>query len=89
MVEATIGWLETYPVNHATARNTILGLERQILWQHGTPEKIESDNGTHFRNNLINSWAKKHSIEWVYRIPYYPQVSGKIERYSGLLKTML
>ncbi|RMC19526.1 hypothetical protein DUI87_03083 [Hirundo rustica rustica] len=28
MVEATTGWLETYPVPHATARNTILGLEK-------------------------------------------------------------
>ncbi|RMC04311.1 hypothetical protein DUI87_19130 [Hirundo rustica rustica] len=31
MVEATTGWLETYPVPHATARNTILGLEKQVL----------------------------------------------------------
>ncbi|GAB0208978.1 hypothetical protein GRJ2_003363500 [Grus japonensis] len=50
MVEATTGWLETYPVPHATAWNTILGLEKQVLWRHGTPERIESDNGTHFRN---------------------------------------
>ncbi|RMB98554.1 hypothetical protein DUI87_24770 [Hirundo rustica rustica] len=28
MVEATTGWLETHPVPHATARSTILGLER-------------------------------------------------------------
>ncbi|XP_067999115.1 NBAS subunit of NRZ tethering complex isoform X2 [Melanerpes formicivorus] len=28
MVEANTGWLETYPVPHATARNTILSLER-------------------------------------------------------------
>ncbi|RMB96504.1 hypothetical protein DUI87_27037 [Hirundo rustica rustica] len=28
MVEATRGWLETYPVPHATARNTILSLEK-------------------------------------------------------------
>ncbi|KAK4810476.1 hypothetical protein QYF61_004256 [Mycteria americana] len=48
MVETTTGWLETYPVPHATARNTILGLEKQVLWRHGTPERIESDNGTHF-----------------------------------------
>ncbi|RMC03707.1 hypothetical protein DUI87_19699 [Hirundo rustica rustica] len=53
MVEATTGWLETYPVPHATARNTILGLEKQVLWRHGTPERIESDNGTHFKNGLI------------------------------------
>ncbi|RMC05667.1 hypothetical protein DUI87_17752 [Hirundo rustica rustica] len=63
MVEATTGWLETYPVPHATARNTILGLEKQILWRHGTPERIESDNGTHFKNSLINTWAREHGIE--------------------------
>ncbi|RMC19510.1 hypothetical protein DUI87_04122 [Hirundo rustica rustica] len=54
VMEATTGWLETYPVPHATARNTILGLEKQVLWRHGTPERIESDNGTHFKNGLIN-----------------------------------
>ncbi|RMC12085.1 hypothetical protein DUI87_11220 [Hirundo rustica rustica] len=58
MVEATTGWLETYPVPHATARNTILGLEKQVLWRHGTPERIESDNGTHFKNSLINTRAR-------------------------------
>ncbi|KAK4807122.1 hypothetical protein QYF61_018463 [Mycteria americana] len=89
MVEATTGWLETYPVPHASARNTILGLEKQVLWRHGTPERIESDNGTHFRNNLIDTWAKEHGIEWVYHIPYHAPASGKIEQYNGLLKTTL
>ncbi|KAJ7417530.1 hypothetical protein WISP_63891 [Willisornis vidua] len=32
MVEATTGWLEIYPVPHATAWNTILGFEKQVLW---------------------------------------------------------
>ncbi|GAB0206566.1 hypothetical protein GRJ2_003122200 [Grus japonensis] len=80
MVEATTGWLETYPVPHATARNTILGLEKQVLWRRGTPERIESDNGTHFQNNLIDTWAKEHGIEWVYHIPYHAPASGKMER---------
>ncbi|GAB0193865.1 hypothetical protein GRJ2_001851800 [Grus japonensis] len=88
MVEATTGWLETYPVPHATARNTILGLKKQVLQRHGTPERIESDNGTHFRNNLIDTWAKEHGIEWVYHIPYHAPASGKIERAveNGLLR---
>ncbi|KAK4811303.1 hypothetical protein QYF61_023355 [Mycteria americana] len=64
MVEATTGWLEMYPVPHATAWNTLLGLEKQVLWRHGTPERIESDNGTHFRNNLLDTWAKEQGIEW-------------------------
>ncbi|PKU35260.1 hypothetical protein llap_14435 [Limosa lapponica baueri] len=31
MVEVNIRWLETYALPHATARNTILGLEKQVL----------------------------------------------------------
>ncbi|KAK4806926.1 hypothetical protein QYF61_012647 [Mycteria americana] len=89
MVEATTRWLETYPVPHATSRNTILGLEKQVLWRHGTPERIESDSGTHFQNNLIDTWAKEHGIEWVYHIPCHAPASRKIEQYNGLLKTTL
>jgi len=32
MVEATITWLETYPVARATGWNAILRLEKQVLW---------------------------------------------------------
>jgi len=89
MVEATTRCLETYPVPHATAWNTILGLEKEVLWRHGTPERIESNNRTHFRNSLIDTWAKEHGIEWVYRIPYHAPASGKMKQYNGLLKTTL
>ncbi|RMB98855.1 hypothetical protein DUI87_24399 [Hirundo rustica rustica] len=84
MVEATTGWLETYPVPNATARNTILGLEKQVLWRHGTPERIESDNGTHFKNSLINTWAREHGTEWVYHIPYHAPAADKVERHNAL-----
>ncbi|PKU37904.1 hypothetical protein llap_11787 [Limosa lapponica baueri] len=70
MVEGSTGWLETYAVPHATAQNTILGLENQVLWRHGTPERIESDNGTHFKNNLLSTWAKEHGIEWAKANPF-------------------
>jgi len=60
-----LGWLETHAVPHATARNTILGLEKQILWGHGSPERVESDNGTHFKNSLVNTWAKDRGTVWI------------------------
>jgi len=87
VVEATVRWLETYPLPHATAQNAILGLEKQVLWRHGTPGRIESDNGTHFCNSLIDTWDKEHGIKWVYHIPYHAPASGKIQRYNRLLKT--
>ncbi|RMC19750.1 hypothetical protein DUI87_03314 [Hirundo rustica rustica] len=81
--------MDTYPVPHATAQNTILSLEKQILWRHGTPERIESDNGTHFKNSLINTLAREHGIEWIYHIPYHAPAAGKVERCNGPLKTTL
>ncbi|TRZ07196.1 hypothetical protein HGM15179_019908 [Zosterops borbonicus] len=89
MVEATTGWLETYPVPHPTAQNTILGLEKQVLRRHGTPERIESNSGTHFKNSLIESWAREHGIGWVFHIPYHAPASGEVEKCNGLLKTTL
>ncbi|KAJ7423787.1 hypothetical protein BTVI_08793 [Pitangus sulphuratus] len=89
MVETTTGWLDTHPVPHATARNTILGLKKQVLWRHGTLERIESDNGTHFKNSLVTTWVKEHSIEWVYYIPYHAAAAGKVEQCNGWLKTTL
>ncbi|KAK4831741.1 hypothetical protein QYF61_018871 [Mycteria americana] len=31
-------------------------------------ERIESANGTHFQNNLIDTWANEHGIEWVNKL---------------------
>ncbi|RMC21680.1 hypothetical protein DUI87_02548 [Hirundo rustica rustica] len=62
IVETTTGCLDTYPMLHITAWNTILGLEKQVLWPHGTPERFESDNETHFKNSLIDTWAREHDM---------------------------
>jgi len=56
MVEATTGWLETYPVPHATAQNTMLGLEKQVLWRHDTPESAMS------RITGMMSWMATDSL---------------------------
>lgn len=61
MVGATTEWLETYPVPHTAAQNTILGREKP--WRHGTPEGIDSDYWTSFKNSLINLWTREHGTE--------------------------
>lgn len=70
VVEATMGGLVTYPVLHASARSTTLGLEKQVLWQRGTRKRTESDNGTHFQNKVIKSSARKHGIHTTSLIVY-------------------
>lgn len=73
----------------ATVWNTMLGLEKQVLWWHGTSERIELDKGTNFWKKLIDTWTKEHGIEWVYHIRYHAPISGKTEWYNTFLKTTL
>ncbi|PKU29468.1 hypothetical protein llap_20228 [Limosa lapponica baueri] len=49
----------------AIKQNHYLGTEKQVLWRHGTPKRIEWDSRTHFRNSLIDTWAKAYGIEWL------------------------
>lgn len=73
MVEATTGGLEAYLVSLA-----VLGVGKQVLWQHGTPERTESYNGTHFRNHLIrDTWAKEHGTEWLYHVSCWEELLGR------------
>lgn len=51
-MEASIEWTDIYPVSHDTTQNSILGFEKQVLQQHGTPERIKSE--TRFWKHFID-----------------------------------
>ncbi|RMC19224.1 hypothetical protein DUI87_03829 [Hirundo rustica rustica] len=53
MVEATMGWLETYPVPHATAWNTILGLETKSCGGMVPPRELSQTTGLISRTALL------------------------------------
>ena len=56
----------------------------------GAPlKKLIQTKRTHVQNNLRNTWAKEHGIEWVYHICCHAPASRKTEWYSGQLKTTL
>lgn len=56
---------------------------------YGTPEVIESDQGTHFTGATVQKWAEDNNIEWRFHLPYNPTGAGLIERYNGILKAAL
>ena len=62
--------------NHQVAGNSILGLGKQVLRQHSTPERIESDHGTHFLNNLIPG-PKRMALSGCTTYPIMHQPLGK------------
>src|SRR5215211_2026588 len=51
-------WPEARAVSEATAESTAQFLYEQIICQHGCPQIILSDQGTHFNNNTIRELTR-------------------------------
>ena len=54
-----------------------------------SPDIIVSDNGTEFRNNLMDQVLKQLGIEQIFSAPYHPQSNGKLEVFHKYLKPTL
>ena len=50
---------------------------------------ILSDNGTEFKNQLMDKVLQQLQIECIFSIPYHPQSNGKLEVFHKYLKPTL
>ena len=53
------------------------------------PRYILSDNGTEFKNNLMDQLLKQLGIERIFSAPYHPQSNGKLDVFHKYLKPTL
>ena len=59
------------------------------MWDHSTPVEIQSDQGTHFVNDVMRQVVDTMRIVYNVSVPYYPQSNGVVERAIGTIKTKL
>jgi len=52
---------------------------------HGTPKKITTDNGTEFKNGIIQDFVSLHNIEVHYITNYNPTSNSLVERFHSTL----
>lgn len=53
MVDMWSDWVEAVPANHTIAAVVVRALLTEVVPWWGIPEKISSDNGSHFVNTAI------------------------------------
>ncbi|GET55706.1 putative integrase core domain protein [Rhizophagus irregularis DAOM 181602=DAOM 197198] len=82
-------WPEARPVKEATAEQAALFIYEEIICRHGCPAKILSDQGTHFRNQIIEKLMEKFQIKHLFSTPYHPQTNGLVERFNRTLSESL
>src|SRR4051794_30262059 len=78
-------WPEARAVSETTAEAAANFIYEQIICQHGCPQIILSDRGTHFNNNMIKRLMEKFKINHLLSTPYHLQTNGLIERFNRTL----
>ena len=75
-------------IGHATSE-AISDLTKQILSEHGIPDKIISDNGPQYTGASYRKMIKNWNIEHVTSSPGFPQSNGMAERTVQTIKQVL
>ena len=61
----------------------------QYLPVHMCPRYILLDNGTDFKNHLMDQVLQQLGIDHIFSAPYHPQSNGKLEVFHKYLKPTL
>ena len=66
-----------------TAEMTVQALFNEYFCRYGISAVILSDQGSHYRNQLIYNIQKLIGYNHIYSTPYHPQTNGIVECFNG------
>uniref|UniRef100_A0A3P8VXG3 Gypsy retrotransposon integrase-like protein 1 n=1 Tax=Cynoglossus semilaevis TaxID=244447 RepID=A0A3P8VXG3_CYNSE len=88
-VDAYTGWPEAWPTKKEDGKSVIKFLVNHYIPRYGFPEKVRSDNGTHFKNNDLQQVEAMLGLKHSFGTVYHPQSQGKVERMNQTVKNKL
>ena len=84
------GYTFCIPLPDKRAETVLKAYMDHVYCKHGGSLKILSDNGTEFKNKLMEEISKELGVEYkVYSPPYRPQSNGRIESFHYFLKACM
>eukprot|EP00066_Takifugu_rubripes_P015042 XP_011604308.1 PREDICTED: protein NYNRIN isoform X1 [Takifugu rubripes] len=82
-------WVEAIPTSKADANSEARALITEIIPRWGIPEKISSDNATHFVNEALTQISVYLGMNLKRHCAYHPQSGGAVERENRSLKAKM
>ena len=89
VIDHLTGWPEAFPIPDKSADTIVATLINHSLPVHMCPRYILSDNGTEFKNNLMDQVLQQLGIDRIFSAPYHPQSNRKLEVFHKYLKPTL
>ena len=82
-------WPEAFPIPDKSADTIVTTFINEYLPVHMCPCYILSDNGTEFKNSLMDQVLQQLGIDRIFSAPYHAQSNGKLEVFHKYLKPTL
>ena len=79
-------WPEAFPIPDKSADTIVSTFISEYLPVHMCPWYILSDNGTEFKNSLMDQILQQLGIDRIFSAPYHPQSKGKLEVFHKYFK---
>ncbi|MGL5038188.1 MAG: DDE-type integrase/transposase/recombinase, partial [Aeromonas sp.] len=89
VVDGFTGWPEAYPTGKEDSISVIKCLINHYIPHYGFPRRVRSDNGSHFKNDHLQTVEKALGLLHAFGAVYHPQSQGKVERMNLTLKLKL
>ena len=89
IIDYLTGWPEAFPIPDKSADMIVSTFINEYLPVHMCPQCILSDNGTEFKNNLMDQVLHQLGIDRIFSAPYHPQSNGKLKVFHKYLKSTL
>ena len=89
IIDHLTGWPETFPIPDKSADTIVATFINEYLPVHMCSQYILSDNGTEFKNSLMDQVLQQLGIDRIFSAPYHPQSNGKLEVFHKYLKPTL
>ena len=82
-------WPEAFPIPDKSADTIVFTFINEYLPLHMCSQYILSDNGTEFKNSLMDQVLQQLGIDRIFSAPYHPKSNGKLEVFHKYLKPTL
>ena len=89
IIDHLTGWPEAFLIPDKSADTIVATLINHYLLVHMCPRYILSDNGTEFKNSLMDQVLQQLGINRIFSAPYHPQNNGKLEVFHKYLNLPL